>query len=272
MKDDSHNGDMAPPIMVDAEVRRLAQRAIAALSVQGPARSDGMGHRLDRLVEAFISPDEDTHHDLLLKMRQDGVSVSDIIDHVLPAAARLMGERWADDTLSFADVSIGAARLQEAVRALSARERTRVAATAPEILLLIPRPEHHTLGAFVLADQWRRMGFRVDVQMDLHPRQLADLLQRRRYAMIGITAAGRRTLASASELVDIIRRTCMRATPVVIGGPVLEKGADVCAVTGADHAARDAADALRACGLLAGRHKAPSFEMTGAVGTLNDRR
>jgi methanogenic corrinoid protein MtbC1 len=273
MKDDSHN--RATQLATDGvEVRLLARRAIAVLAANGNGRGEGLARRLDQLFDAFISMDEDQRHEMLLRLRQDGVSTDDIIDHIIPAVARLMGERWGNDRISFADVTIGTARLQEAVRALGWHDKSRqkIAETAPEILLVIPRSEHHTLGAFVLADQWRRMGFRVDIAMDQHPRQIADRLRKHRYAMIGITAAGRRTLASARELVDIIRLTVVRATPIFIGGAILDRDIDVLAITGADHTARDAGSALRKCGLIDAGWEAPSLVTTGHAGARHDRR
>lgn len=273
MKDISHN--KATTLVTDgAEVRLLAQRAIALLAANGNGRAEGLARRLELLFEAFVSSDEDQRHEMLLKLRQDGVSTDDVIDHFIPAVARLMGERWAGDAISFADVTIGTARLQEAVRALGwhDKSRPRVAETAPVILLIIPRPEHHTLGAFVLADQWRRMGFRVDIAMDQHPRQIAERLRKRRYAMIGMTAAGRRTLASARELVDTIRLTVARATPIFIGGAILDRDIDVLAITGADHTARDAGSALRKCGLVDAGWEAPTLVTTGHAGARHDRR
>lgn len=237
---------MATTAMEAEEVTRLARRAIATLAALGPGRSDGMARRLIQMSDAFISPEEDQRHDVLLRLRQDGVSNEDLVDHLIPAAARLLGERWFSDEISFADVTIGAARLQETVRAVG---RHTEAEDAEAILLVVPRSEHHTLGSFVLADQWRRRGYAVDVVVDRHPRQLVEVLRKRRYRMVGITASGRRTLASVNELVDIIRLTVTRVTPVIIGGPVLDKDLDVLALTGADHTARDAASALMKAGL-----------------------
>jgi methanogenic corrinoid protein MtbC1 len=246
MKDDSHMRPMTGSVMEAEEVSRLARRAIAVLAAHGPGRSDGMARRMIQMSDAFISPDETLRHEMLLRLRQDGVRSEDLVDHVIPAVARLMGERWFADEISFAHVTIGAARLQETVRAIG---RHNDAEDARAVLIVIPRPEHHTLGAFVLADQLRRRGFAVDIAVDRHPRQLIEVLRKRRYHMVGITASGRRTLASVKDLVDIIRLTVTRVTPVIIGGPVLDKDLDVLALTGADHTARDAVSALMKCGL-----------------------
>ena len=51
-------------------------------------------------------------------MRQGGVPAEDIIDTVLPQIAQHAGRRWMADDISFADVTIVTARLQETVRAL----------------------------------------------------------------------------------------------------------------------------------------------------------
>lgn len=255
MKDDSHMRPMTGSVIEADEVSRLARRAIALLAAHGPGRSDGMARRLVQMSDAYISPDENVRHETLLRLRQDGVSNEDIVDHVIPAVARLMGERWFADEISFAHVTIGAARLQETVRAIGRHSEGK---DAKAVLLVVPRSEHHTLGTFVLADQLRRRGYAVDIAVDRHPRQLGEVLRKRRYHMVGITASGRRTLASARELVDIVRHTVTRVTPVIIGGPVLDKDLDVLALTGADHTARDAASALMKCGLeRAGKKSLP---------------
>jgi methanogenic corrinoid protein MtbC1 len=274
MKDDSYNDVIAPLVIEDAEVRRLVMSTLSDLPVQAPARTDGMTRRLERLVNAFVSPDEDLRHEMLLRLREYGVPIDSILDEIIPAVARRMGALWASDQMTFAHVTFGAGRLQEAVRALEWHDRRRrhPPEDAPVILLIIPRCEHHTLGAFVLADQWRRMGFRVDVAIDQHPSQIAAMLRNSNYVMIGITAAGRRTLASARELVDMIRCTQSRVVPISIGGVILGRDIDVLAITGADHVARDARSALRQCGLSTAGPDTPSLVTTGHAGAQDIRR
>jgi methanogenic corrinoid protein MtbC1 len=274
MKDDSHNDVIAPLVIEDAEVRRLVRCTLSDLAVQAPGRIDGMTRRLERLVHAFVSPDEDLRHEMLLQLREYGVPIHSIVEEIIPAVARRMGVMWATDQMTFAHVTLGVGRLQDAVRALGWHDRQRhdPPDDAPVILLIIPRCEHHMLGAFVLADQWRRMGYRVDVAIDQHPRQIADLVQDRSYVMIGITAAGRRTLASARELVNIIRHTQSRVPPICMGGVILDRDIDVLEMTWADHVARDAGLALRTCGLSTAGPDTPSLGTTGHAGVQHDRR
>jgi methanogenic corrinoid protein MtbC1 len=259
--------------MEAAEIARLARRAIAVLAADRPGRSDSVTLRLKQLCDAFLSAEEEQRHEMLMRLRQDGVTTDEIIDHVVPATAAMMGERWFADEISFAHVTIGAARLQEAVRALGWRDPSQVhgLVSAPSILIVIPRGEDHTLGAFVLADQLRRRGYQVDMAIDRFPRQIAEMLRKRRYCMVGITVSGRRTLASAKELVDIIRLTVTRVTPVIIGGAILDKGYDTLTLTGADHTARDASAALRRCGLDAVVQGAAPQELENAAGMRLDR-
>lgn len=236
----------------DDEIRHLAEQAIALLATDGGARSGAVSQKLRSFASTFISTDEDERHDALLKLRQDGVAPGDIIDHVVPAAARLLGDQWLADDISFVDVTIGAARLQETVHALSSRMMDQSGDEGDHgsrVMLIVPRAEQHTLGPCVLADQFRRMGYQPTILVDLNLAKITAELRRRRYAMVGISISCRRTLASVKDLVDIVKSNVTTVTPVVLGGSFLDKTANILGVTGAHHTATDARGALLACGL-----------------------
>jgi methanogenic corrinoid protein MtbC1 len=258
MKPNRSDHDGASRGVPDDEVARLAAQAIAVLLSETDAQPAKAEAQLLLLCDAFLSDGNELRHAVLSRMRENGARVEDIIDRIIPQVARFMGRRWARDEISFAEVTIGGARLQETVRALS-RSANRKPGTAqkrvqkPRILLVIPRSEHHTLGMFVAADQFRRFGLDVDTAIDLHPREVGEMVRKSRYAMVGITAAGRRTLASTRELVDIIRASITRVTPIVLGGSVVTGELDLKHLTGVDHIARDVPSALRLCGLRADR-------------------
>jgi methylmalonyl-CoA mutase cobalamin-binding subunit len=191
-------------------------------------------------------------------MLHDGVSTVDLIDHVVPAVARLLGQRWADDDLSFVEVTIGSARLQEEVRGLIAKEKANgpdhigaplCGKSAQRVLMVIPRAEEHTLGPFVAAHQFRRFGYDVDTAVDQSAKQIAIMLKQHRYCMVGLTTAGLKSLASTRDLVDIIRRTVAEGTPIVLGGSLITTEQNLKAETGVDYVVHSVRDALDLCGL-----------------------
>lgn len=243
----------ALPGVPDGEVTRLAERAISILLSRSEARRVAADAQMLLLCDAFLSDEDEARRAIMNRLRQDGTGVTAITDDLIPELARYMGQRWADDEIGFADVTIGSARLQEAVRALGRSggefRAPGLSGDAGRVLLIIPRSEHHTLGTFVAADQFRRLGFHVDVALDQHPREVGERVLRKRYDMIGISAAGRRTLASAKELVEIIRGSVTRVTPIVLSGSIVTRGNNLKDYTGVDHVVTDVESAVRLCGL-----------------------
>jgi methanogenic corrinoid protein MtbC1 len=201
---------------------------------------------------------DDTHRAIVGRMRKEGVSVTDIIDVVLPEVARNAGQRWMDDEISFADVTIVTARLQETVRAFGRVPRGQCPANEPAQPAIRTRatarsadhsaPEEHTFGAIVVADQIRRHGWRSTSPWTCTRARSPKRCGKRAINMVGITASGRRSLASARELVKTIKASVTRVTPVVLGGSVVGEELTCKAMTGVDHVLSDVPSALRACG------------------------
>lgn len=235
-----------------AEVELLAARALGILASGSAPALRPIESRIRRISDHFIAEDAEQWHTALRKIMANGLTTSDVIDHILPEAARLLGQRWMDSEISFAEVSIGSARMQEAVRTLRIQEGwVNTVQAKTKVLFIVPRPEQHTLGVFVAADQLRRRGAEVQFCIAPHPRQLVELVRDTRFAMIGLTVSGRRTLASVKELVDTIRTNTLSHTPLVIGGPITQTSLDVKALTEVDHVITDIEDAARICGLTA---------------------
>ncbi|MEJ6393266.1 cobalamin B12-binding domain-containing protein [Gymnodinialimonas sp. 2305UL16-5] len=252
--------------MTETDVRHLAAQAIRILasSAGSPTKSSeeerrALDQHAQELHKAILSDSKAVERKTMAHFRRDGLTAAHIVDEVIPAVARRLGWEWADDTLSFAEVSLASARLQEMVRALAARSSPFAddaqqilqsqPGSLPKILLIIPRPEQHTLGTFVAADQLRRFGYDVHVSVDQHPNQVALNVRKQRYVMVGITVAGRRSLASARELVDKIRTSNTRATPIILGGSLTDTDLPLKQMTGVDYVAQDVQSALEMCGL-----------------------
>lgn len=243
---DLTRGKMLAPGAADPVVMRGPAGRIASAPGAFMPTSPGDA-ALRRLCEAFLATEDAARLAAIDRLRESGLSAHDIVTGVVPRLARLLGRRWAEDDLGFADVTIASARLQEIVRAFSRRTGAAPAPAARRMLLVVPRGEHHTLGAFVAAEEFRAHGCDVDVVVDGQPREIAGTLAQASYAMVGLSVSSRRTLASARELVDTIRASATRAAPIVLGGSIAASGSRLDRITGVDHVAPDTLSALAYC-------------------------
>lgn len=248
------------------DVLALALKALSVLASKEKNR--GLAHRseaerIQEICDAFVHPDEKRRYAVVSKLIASGITSREIIEHYVPLAATRLGEGWVDDTLTFGQVSIGAARLQETVRALGERKQG-VTATVPlghRVLIAIPAQEDHTLGAFIAAGQLRRHGHWVHMAIGQDEDEIAAAAETHGFGMIGLSGGGRKALEPIKRLVDKLRRTRGPRAPIVIGGNICNIGLDLCACTGADLATTSPRKALEFCGLAA----APETRSSGTL-------
>lgn len=205
------------------------------------------------LHDAALGADRDQALVVLTAALDAGIARDDIADFYIPALARIMGEAWCSDQMSFAAVTIGVSRLQAMLRALGpdwAGDQSANPA-APSIMLIVPPDVHHTLGAMVLAGQLRRKGLSIRMMVGSQLHEIAEKLRRTQYDAIFISSSLGETLESLRRIVNVVRSAAKKPLPIVIGGTILEAETpkNVTALTGADYATKIPSEALELCGL-----------------------
>jgi MerR family transcriptional regulator, light-induced transcriptional regulator len=184
------------------------------------------------------------------------------VDLVAPTARRL-GEWWAADRCSFSDVTVGAGRLHQVLRRLSAPFG---AGVVPPVdsrrILLMPAPgEQHTLGLTMVGEYFTRAAWEVmltqmpgasDGRSSL---RLPSCVRDEWFDVVGFSLGRTRGLESLREAVAEVRRLSRnRAVGVLVGGDYFNQHPDAVAAVGADATAADGAGApLAAECLLASR-------------------
>ncbi|MEL6977509.1 MAG: hypothetical protein AAGM38_02375 [Pseudomonadota bacterium] len=262
------------------DVGSLAAAALSVLAAERCAprdagRDDRFAARIDALCGALTHADAAHARAHMSKLRAFGVEADEFVDRVAPAAARRLGAQWVGDQLSFAEVSIGAARLQKAVRALEDAPRRAHAAgpSAPQqrgaaplgqcVLMVVPDFEQHTLGAFVAADRLRRLGLWTEVRVGLSLREIAALAATQRFAAVGLSSSSRRALDPLRRLIESLRRDAGFSGVIGVGGVV---------ATMSDEARRSleadivTADAARFAALCEAQAPSGSARIAAAVG------
>ena len=182
-----------------------------------------------------------------------------------PEAARRLGEAWCSDGAGFADVTIATARLQRSLRMLAEAPRSRrpMGRAEASVLVAVIEGEYHTLGAMVLTEQMRRRGVSVRLLLGEGDATILDTVADGHFDAIFLSVAVAEKLAHVRDLVEKTRRVAQHGVPVVVGGAIGQFGPDIKTVTGADHVATDAREALRLCGLTISHHGADQRLTTG---------
>lgn len=236
----------------------LAESAVSMLSQRQTTSTAGTRQFvLDHMIRAVCSRAGFDAAAMLDELRGHRLSVDALIDIYVPAAARLLGDMWKRDNIDFATVTVGSLRLQSLLSTASVEslDFIRPVDDALSMLIVVPLGEDHSLGAFILAAQLRRLGTRVELSFcesrpDLVSRFLCDTPD-----MVLFSASRRATLESIARIVLDFSHVSADLPPLVVGGCLTETDDVAKDISGADLVTRNARDAVT---LAAARRRASS--------------
>lgn len=173
-----------------------------------------------------------------------GVSQETVFLDLLTHAARRLGEMWEEDLCDFSDVTIGLCRLHEVLRERSVVHDTpgrRVSGDAPRILLATACADQHVFGVVLVAEFFRRAGWRVSSEPGAYRGQLAAILARERFDLLGLSAACSTSPDELSAEIEALRKaSCNQKLRVMVGGRLFLEAPEMVARVGADGWAADA--------------------------------
>lgn len=227
----------------------VVARLVKGESAAGPVLNEAL---VLRLMQAVSAPDASGFAAVRAEFKRARVSSAVLADHYIPEVARRLGRFWAEDCMSFADVTMGSARLQAILREIGQEWFADAAGAAegPTLLVILPEGEQHTLGAMVLAARLRRSGVSVCLRIGDSVPALATFVQDRSFNAALISVACREKLASCAQIVRSLKEATGGALKIAVGGAVLDEGQGLVADTGADVVTNDIEAALRGLGLL----------------------
>jgi methanogenic corrinoid protein MtbC1 len=240
----------------EGPVESLASEALKALARQRGSGTKSISIRYVELLQsAVLRESDDARGRLIDRMIADGTTVEDIIDRYIPEVARRLGEAWCSDMVSFADVTIGSARLQGMLRDLTRRTMLRPQGkSAAGVAVVVLADEYHTLGAMVLTSQLRRLGISVRLLLGATEEDAIRNVRADKFDAVLISASHSHSLSELAKFIKNLKREAGGNTPIVLGGPILCVKEDVKSVTGADHTTSDVVEALRLCRLKISPH------------------
>jgi MerR family transcriptional regulator, light-induced transcriptional regulator len=252
MLESPQSGSHDQAVPPDDSVIELASRALSILSSRNSRDDVTLQPSLVlALHDAAVNLDTDSFQPALAALRDAQITNQQIADHYLPAVARKLGEEWCDDEKSFAEVTIGVARLQRLLLDLGPEWRADIVANldAPTVLVLTGPSADHTFGARILVGQLRRRGLAVKLAVGLRPHQIKALLANAHFDGVMISASPAEAVGPLRSLVEAIRASGHWVPPIVLGGSICATLTDLGHLTGVDYVTSDVDEAIRLCGL-----------------------
>lgn len=249
MEDGLHHNDDESGGLNERPLRSLAAEALTRLAAERAIKDCTIDvDFLNELCEAVCDPMLSRKNKVVEKMMRAGISGDVIVEVYCAEAARRLGEGWCEDTHSFAEVSIGSARLQGLVREIGAELGYEKINKERGVLVLVRGDEQHTLGALILTHKLRRRGMSVRLIMGRRDEDVLGALRHDKYDAVLLSISNLEKLAALPEFVENMRETGGKRLPIIVGGAVLQKCDDeVARDTGADFATSDVDEALKFC-------------------------
>ncbi|MEO0929483.1 MAG: cobalamin-dependent protein [Pseudomonadota bacterium] len=213
-------------------IRRLAEQNFT-LSVEIPSDD-----QIEHLCHALLANDDQAGAAFIHDMRSAGASIDAVYLKYLAGAARMLGEWWDDDLVSFPHVTLATSRMYAIMRAMRHQFPIPTAATGRSAVFASVPGEAHTLGLRIATDLFRKDGWKIDLVIaESHDATVCDIV-RSDAPLIGFSAGGRHSLQALSRLV-IALRIEKPAALLFVSGQVIEDASEAVKLLGVDGMAGD---------------------------------
>ncbi|NNU79363.1 cobalamin B12-binding domain-containing protein [Halovulum dunhuangense] len=148
-----------------------------------------------------------------------GVTEQRLLNGYIAGAAEVLGRAWEEDTLSFAQVTHAMGNLTRIAREMMSPPPARVASgpALPRILMARAPGEDHTLGLMLTAQEMRRAGWLVRLDLSGDEASLAAALHAQRFDLVGFSACTWARIPALIHAIKLCRRMQDHAS-VVVGG------------------------------------------------------
>jgi methylmalonyl-CoA mutase cobalamin-binding subunit len=185
-----------------------------------------------------------------------GVSADDMMLDLLPAVARMFGQRWVSDETDFASVTIALGHLQQLRRDISSLPgQSFMPIDAPRRALLAPAPgEQHNFGIMIVDHFLHQAGWDVRTLPLANLDEIVNLVAQDSFEIAGLSVSCDAYLLQLEKAVATVRRASKnRDIGIIVGGRLMMERPEMARLVGADAVAIDGRDAVRQAEQLAAR-------------------
>lgn len=166
------------------------------------------------------------------------------LDLLAPSAA-LLGRLWDEDLCDFIEVTAGVARLQLLLSTFRTDGRVKGEDDRRRVLIMGAPGEKHTFGVAIVEQFMRAAGWQVTSGLASSPGEIADLVKREWFAVVGLTLSCESRLDQLAVSIRSVRAASRnKAVGIMVGGPMFLEHPEFVGRVGADASAIDAPTAV----------------------------
>jgi len=228
---------------------------LPVMTTQATRPLDALGHAaMDRRrVSAFaalaLGDDADRCEAAAWRLLDETGDLQALAHGLFAPAARLIGERWCADRVSFITVTLAVSRLHRLFRSMAARLPPVPGHHHGGVILLAPVPgEQHGFGLSVVDDAFQRAGWHVDACTDDDPAALFRQTGAVRYDVVGLSIGAERLLPALASTIGRLRSVSSnRSVVIAVGGSLVAAMPGAIVAAGADIVATDLPSAMTLC-------------------------
>ncbi len=221
--------------------RGTAANAAAAEAV-APSAAD-----LDTFSRLCAAGDRAACTALIDRLMDQGLEADSVLVDLVAPAARLLGQRWEDDTLDFMSVTVGLVLMHELIHALGyeVHDGPQESSFLRRVMLASAPGSQHVLGLSIVSEFFRKAGWQVVLEVSPSRAELCRAVGNEWFDLIGLSVGLESQLADLPALVGTLRAASRNPQPpVMLGGPVFLLNELDAAQFGAQAICRDARESL----------------------------
>lgn len=242
------------------DLHRILQRVVAGEIIPRVYKAHGndvptpqdVAERIDEQTLALfqrllLNGDNDACMAFVQAHIDSGVTARELCLGLFTDTARLLGEEWNNDALSFAEVTMGLGALHMLVHQMCASdEGLNVAGARHNIILASAPSEQHAFGVLLVSKIFEMEGWLVTGGPDLHTgAELTRLIGQSWFDAVGLTASSEELALSLKDDIKALRKNSLNKDVVVlVGGSGFAAHPEIYQDIGADELAMDADDAV----------------------------
>ena len=175
---------------------------------------------IEAFCDSIVTRNDETQLELIEKLITRGISLEIIYEIFIPEAAETLGNFWKENRLSFVEVNIGAQRLQRLSRIYEKRYLgpMYMFSEGPEVLLILPEKEVHTLGLITASGIFKKNGANPFIAVGYSDKEILGLISSHNFKLIGISVSNSEKIEQCLTIAKNIKASLKNKTPMVIGG------------------------------------------------------